>query len=104
MESEFDDKQNRIRRLESELEEFKFTRQQVENDLRRKLEETFKETSAVKHSNEPYWKLFKEKNNYESQLRSHLLKELTIQHQMSQPEFIDEDKLMGFELSNLIRD
>lgn len=108
LEKVFDDKQIRVKKFTAELEEFRKTIPQIEQEIKTKILELDKEILKIKektneHYNNGVWVLQKEKRNLESRLSGIKYKESSIQRSIWKAETVPNDILKEFELSNIIR-
>ncbi len=108
LEKVFDDKQIRVNRLITELERFKITRANLEQEIREKIKIIDKKIIEIKETakdnfNSEVWDLQKQKRSLESELSSFKYKESSIQHQIWKAEEVPNDSLKEFEMSNVIR-
>jgi hypothetical protein len=108
LEKVYDEKQERVKKLTVELNEFRESKPKIEAELEFKITEIdrriqqIKETAKGHFSNE-IWELQKERRKFESQQTSIKHKESGLNYQIRKPETIPYDSLKEFELSNVIR-
>lgn len=108
LEKVYDQKQIRVNRLSIELQEFRTTKPQLEQELTKKIEEIDKQILLRKQtSTERYdstvWKLENEKREFEQQIVSLKHKEYFFLSSIRKSEILPDDYLQEFELSNTIR-
>ena len=95
-------KEERKKKLNFELNEFRRSKLDRENQLKKAIEEKEKEIADMKLKSGHYWDIQQEKWKLEGELRGLSVKENEINKSIWEPEFISGD-LKEYEISNLIR-
>ncbi len=102
------DKKERIKKYQSEYEDYKINRPRIEKDLKQKIsdiEEQMKIESQGKeyHYSDKMWELRKQKSGIESEIRDIEHKEWSFKWNLRKPEEFPDGSLREFEVSNLNR-
>ena len=95
-------KEERIKKLNFELNEFRQTKPEKEKQLHKAIEDKDKEIKEIKEKKGHHWDIQQEKWKIEGELRGLSLKENEISKSIRDPEYISGD-LKEYEISNLIR-
>jgi len=95
-------KEERIKKLNFELNEFRQTKPEKEKQLHKAIEDKDKEIKEIKEKKGHHWNIQQEKWKIEGELRGLSLKENEISKSIRNPEYISGD-LKEYEISNLIR-
>ena len=108
LEKVYNDKRERIKKLNQELEIFKKEKPELEKTCQQEVDLVDQEIQKIKaegkHSfSSEIWELQKVKREKEWKLNSLKYKESGILRKINEPEVIPESELRGFELSNLTR-
>lgn len=108
LEKVYNDKRERVKKLNQELETFKKEKPELERTRQQEVDLIDQEIEKIKaegkHSfSSEIWELQKVKREKEWKLNSLKYKESGILRKINEPEVIPESELREFELSNLIR-
>lgn len=108
LEKVYNDKRERVKKLNQELETFKKEKPELEKTRQQEVDLIDQEIERIKaegkHSfSSEIWELQKVKREKEWKLNSLKYKESGILRKINEPEVIPESELREFELSNLIR-
>jgi hypothetical protein len=95
-------KDERIKKLNLELDELLRTKPEKENQLKKLIEDKDKEIADARLKNESTWDIQQEKRNIEGELRGLITKEYEISKSTREPQYIGRD-LKDYEIPNLIR-
>jgi hypothetical protein len=108
LEKVYDEKQERVKKLTVELNEFREAKPKIEAELEFKITEIDRQIQQIKetakgHFSNEIWELQKERRKFEREQTSIKHKESGLNYQIRKPETIPYDSLKEFELSNVIR-
>jgi len=109
LEKVFGEKQNRIKQLNYELDEYRKNKPKFEEQIKTKLNDLKNELEQLNNDKMSHgvfnevWRVQKEQRKQEAELHTLNYKETTILFSLKKPEIIPDFSLEEFELSNLIR-